>query len=235
MPVEFIETTDPLTAMVQFRTSTVYEMLVSLNTLLLGQRHLDWVDTARAALGDSFVDELREACGPFWQGCALFEFGVDYHDHHDVPGFIEYVRNMDADTFLFYLIGRIVPPKEIAETYGDVHSLVQAMSYYPHHPDEEILRPVMQDVSAFQKRITGLWERYWTQFFQNQIGPLRARWAEAIAEKERLLTGDGARLLLEMISTSSKMPDPIPADHPWTEIVCVPVYYISSRSYKFFG
>ncbi len=235
MPVEIIEMTDPLTAMVHFRTSSVYEMLVSLNTLLRAERHLDWAATARETLGDSFVEELRETCGPFWEGCALFEFGVDFHDHHDVPGFIQYVRNMDENTFLFYLTGRIIPPEQIAALRGDAHLLVEAMSYYHHHPDEETMRPVMKDVAAFQSRITGLWERYWTGFFHSQVPPLRKHWAEAIVEQGRLLARDGGRALLDMLTTSSKMPDPIPADHPWTEIVFVPTYFITSRSYKFFG
>src|SRR5258707_6851958 len=150
MPVEFIETTDPLTAIVQFRTSTVYEMLVSLNTLLLGQRHTDLAKRVRAALGPSFIKDLREECGQFWHGGALFEFAVDYGDHHDVPGFIQYVRNLNADTFLFYLIGRIIPPKGIAATRGDAHLLVEAMNYYPHHPDEWSMQPGMRDVPTFQ-------------------------------------------------------------------------------------
>jgi len=235
MPVEIIETTDSITALMQFRTSTIYEMLVSLNTILLGQHHTDLTGRMRQTLGDSFIEELSQASGRFWHGGALLEFAVDYPDHHDVPGFIEYVRQMDENTFLFYLTGRIIPAKQIAATHGDPALLVEAMSYYPHHPDEATMRPVMEDVRAFQTRITGLWERYWTGFFQYELAGLPERWADAIADKEHFLAREGGRALLELLTTSDKMPDPLPPNQPWTEIVCVPVYFISSRSYRFFG
>src|SRR5262249_7621201 len=135
MPVEVIENADPLTSLVRFRTSTVYEMLTSLSSVLVGQRHTELLSKLRGTLGDSFVEELRDLCDSFGHGIALFEFAVDYPDHHDVPGFIQYVRKMNAETFLFYLIGRVIPPKRIAATHGDAHTLVEAMDVYPHHPD----------------------------------------------------------------------------------------------------
>src|SRR5579859_329125 len=113
MPVEVIETTDVLTDMVQFRTSPVYEMIVSLHTLRAGRRHREWASKARAALGRAFIAELEATYGVFGKHIPLIELAVDYTDHQDVPGFIHYVRNMDAPTFAFYVTGRIVPITEM--------------------------------------------------------------------------------------------------------------------------
>src|SRR5690348_10294000 len=117
MPVEIIEAADPLTALIQFRTSTVYEMLVSLDTLVKDTRHQEWVQKARAALGPDFMTELIE----LQSGCFLLdaEAAVDYPDHHDVPGFIDNVRKMDAATFIFYLVGRVVPIEDIRRVNHD--------------------------------------------------------------------------------------------------------------------
>src|SRR5262249_32287576 len=119
MPVEVIESPDVITSMVRFRTSPVYEMMVSLHTLVAGRRHQELANAARTALGAEFLSELDALYRPFQEGVVLFELPVNYDNHEDVLGFIQYVRAMDPATFIFYFIGRILPLDLLKQTHTD--------------------------------------------------------------------------------------------------------------------
>ncbi len=108
MPIQIIENSDPISAMTHFRTSAVYEMLVSLHTLSLGRRHAEWIAAARATLGTDFIEAFVHDYDAVCQGTYLFEMAVDYADHDDVQGFIDYIRTMDPVSFVFYLVGRVL-------------------------------------------------------------------------------------------------------------------------------
>jgi DNA-binding transcriptional ArsR family regulator len=241
MPVEIIETTDALTHLVQFRSSPVYEMIVSLHTLVAGRRHLDWAAKARAALGADLWAELEAIYRPFQEGVVLFEFPVDYADHQDVPGFIDYVRAMDPATFVFYLIGRIIPPYELKRYKLDPEFVADRLNHWcettshPHYPYLDAIKKLLLDVPAFQTRLTDLWERYWTEFFQDEVKPLAAHWSQAIADKEHLLARQGGTALFDFITGKKRMPDNLPSDYPVKAIVCVPIYFVTAPSYLFFG
>src|SRR5258708_14569066 len=237
MPVEIIEAADPLTAMVRFRTSTVYEMLVSLHTLQAARRHHDWVNAARLTLGADFVAELKALYGPCNDGSCLFEFPVDYQNHDDVPGFIRYVRDMDAVTFIFYFIGRTLSREQIAENGIDAEAIVAAVSNDFHHAclPASYLEWALTNLPAYQKRLTDLWERYWNAFFNQQLEMLSDYWTDAIAEKERILARGGGYGLLEFVTGKTELPRKLPVDQPVSEIVFVPLYYVSAKCYMFFG
>jgi DNA-binding transcriptional ArsR family regulator len=240
MPLEIIEATDPITALVEFRTSTVYEMLVSLDTLVKARRHLDWVEKAKATLGPDFMAELRE----LHTGCFLMdvEAAVDYPDHHDVPGFIAYVRNMDPTTFIFYLIGRVVSREQIVKLNMNVDRIMHEVNDYYQGRKHSIeandygLREAIANVASFQSRLTALWEHYWNTFFHNEVPPLASRWASAIAEKERVLVRSGGLGLLELVgSKHDKLPEPLPLNRPFTEVIFIPVYFVSTPYFFFYG
>ena len=241
MPVEIIETTDALTELVHIRVSPVYEMLVSLHTLVAGRRHLAWAAKARAMLGASFMAELEAIYGPYQDGVVLFEYPVDYQDHQDVTGFIDYVRAMDPATFIFYLIGRVIPRDELKRSKLDPEFVGQSLieycesSSHPPYSYVSVMKTMLQDVPAFQRRLTDLWERYWTGFFQEQVPALEGHWAQGLADKEYLLAREGGNALYEFITGKQALPGNLPADQPITEITCVPVYFVSSACYLFFG
>ncbi len=244
MPVEIIETTDSLTGMIRFVRSPVYEMLVSLHTLLAGHRHLEWAAQARAALGRAFWAELQTAYGPFQNGVALFELPVNYAAHEDVPGFIGYVRAMDPATFVFYCIGRIIPVDELISSDLDPQFIRARLAAYGesegHHSSEsylEMLSELLSDIAGYQAHVTSLWERYWNIFFQAHIQAknLTEKWAKAIGEKQRILDKDGGRALVEFISGKYYLSSNLPPGQPIAEVVCVPIYYVTSPSYLFYG
>ncbi|MHB8625762.1 MAG: ArsR/SmtB family transcription factor [Aggregatilineales bacterium] len=241
MPVEIIETTDALTDLVQFRSSPVYEMIVSLHTLVAGRRHLEWAAKARATLGPEFWAELEAVYRPFHEGVVLFELPVDYKDHEDVIGFIDYVRAMDPATFVFYFIGRVIPRDELMRSNLDPEFVAQSLNEYcasvshPLYAYVDTMKTMLRDVSAYQRRLTDVWERYWNEFFQGQVDALPAHWSQGIADKEHLLARAGGSALYEFITGKKKLPENLPSDYPITEIVCVPVYFVTWPSYLFFG
>lgn len=241
MPVEIIETTDALTNLVQFRSSPVYEMLVSLHTLVAGRRHLDWSAKARAALGADFWTELQAIYKSFQEGVVLFEFPVDYPHHQDVLGFIEFVRGMDPATFVFYLIGRVIPRDELKRSKLDPEFVAERLNYWcemtshPHYPYLQEMKKLLRDVPGYQTRLTNIWERYWAEFFQNETGALATHWAQAIADKEHLLAREGGTALFDFITGKRKLPDNLPSDYPVKIIECIPIYFVTAPSYLFFG
>ncbi len=236
MPVHVIEATDAITSMIQFRTSAVYEMIVSLHSLSSRRRHHEWASTATAALGPAFIDELHTMYAPAHDGAFLFEFPVDYDDHADVPGFIDYVREMDSATFTFYLIGRVIPRADLAAHALDPDYIVASFKAIPFPCFPELpLREILQDIRGYQARLVRLWETYWNTFFHSQVAELPAHWSKGLADKENILAASGGRGLLEAVTGKTAVFEALPADQPTTEIVFVPVFFSSYASYVFFG
>ncbi len=241
MPVEIIETADPLTSVAQFRTSYIYEMLVSLHTLVVGQRHSDLATQAHIALDDAFWTELSDLYEPYQNGALFFELPVNYTNHNDVPGFIRYVQEMDAATFIFYFIGRVISIDDLREYQLDPDFIVSRLDDYcdgashPRYGYTAALRETLKDVRGYQTRLTRLWERYWDPFFSDQSDALPERWSSAISEKSHILARSGGRTLLEHLTHKRSLPNYVPGDLPITEVTYVPVYYATALSYMYYG
>lgn len=241
MPFEVIESTDPLTGRVQLRTSAIFEMAISLHTLLFTDRHPEWAEAARAALSSDLLAEARAVYEPYAKGQAFYELAFDYPDQDDVPGFIRHVRRMDAVTFLFYVVGRVATPEQIEAADFDAARLDPFLRagateyYYEGHlallPFDELLA----DVSAVQNRVADLWESYWDAFFNTQVEELRPYWEDALAEKQRILARDGGQALYDLLSEGKPFPPSIPEGQPYTEFVFIPIYTQPRPVYMLFG
>ena len=240
MPLQVIEETDPLTSLIQFRTSAVFETIVSLQNLLGTRRHRAWAEEARAALPAAFLDELNAIYTPFGEGTMLFEVALDYPDLDDVPGFIQHVRAMDPVTFLFYVMGRIIPREDIHRVGLDAPALRQMLKEryseeyscsYESLPVEQIV----ENPAAFQRRLANLWQQYWEAFFCAQIDKIRPYWESGIAAKEAILTRDGGRALYEHVTGKPDLPPELPPGHPITQVVFIPLYLIRNRVLMFYG
>jgi DNA-binding transcriptional ArsR family regulator len=239
MPLQLIETTDPITNLVHFRTSAVYEMMISLQALLKPGARATWASAARAALPPALLQELAEVYEPYFKGSLFMELGVDFADQNDVPGFIHYVRHLAPATFMFYLVGRILPPDEIAQTGLEsevLRAALLASPYETHCYCTEIpLDQILEDVPAFQNRLADLWQWYWDIFFRSQIDDLRPHWEKALNEKAVLLERLGGLGLFEHITGKAELLPPLPADHPVTEIVFIPLYLTPRPATVFYG
>src|SRR3954452_22234096 len=107
---------EELRALIRLVPSAAYELLLSLGTAYRAPvRYEAWAAQAQAALGPPALAEARYFYSELWHPLALMELPVDYPGPvEDAAGFIDYVAHLDADTFLFYLWGRVIPLAEIA-------------------------------------------------------------------------------------------------------------------------
>ncbi len=239
-PLHGIEVTDEITSMIRFRTSVVYEMLISLTTLLDSRRHIAWANSARETLPSDFWDDLRTVIEPFHQGRDLLELAVYYPNHDDVPGFINYVRSMDEATFIFHLVGRVIPLAVLRKIDLTVAGLTQELehsepNYYQYFCEHVPMDKVVEDIRGFQNRLADLWQDYWDSFFSSQVATIYPIWEKGLMDKEELMARSGGRALLDQLLINKKLPQPLPQDHPFTEILLVPVYLISGHMTMFFG
>jgi len=234
-----IETTDPLTDIIHFQTSVVYEMMLSLQSMIKQDRHQEWVTAARAAMRPGFWQRLNAVYKPFYDGAIFFELAVDYPNHDDVPGFIDYVRQMTPDEFVFYLAGRLVRREEVPDVGFDADLLREKAAEEAGEPCWCLKSPIediLGDVPAFQRELTAVWAMYWDDFMQFHIDELRPHWEHALEEKQNLLAQLGGEGLWEHVVGHKQMPPPLPADHPVREIAFVPVYLMVSKPvFLFYG
>lgn len=239
MPLQVIDTTDPLTDMVALKASPVFELMISLHTLLKPGRHQAWVASARAALPDAFLSELEALYEPHMKGMLFLELAVDFADHDDVPGFVEYVRHMPPAHFLFYLFGRILPPEDIAATGYDLHTVRTALDESDFDTyckcSDVPLGDILADVPAFQARLADLWQWYWDSYFAAQVPDLAPRWQYALNDKIALLQREGGQRLYEDVTGHTDLLPPLPADYPVQEIVFIPIYLLPSSRFMFYG
>ena len=204
MPLEVIETTDPIAELITFAQSPVYEMMVSLILFLEPSRHhREWVQEARRTLSPEFFQEIEEILVPFRKGLLFFELAVDYPNHEDVPGFIDFVRGMTREQFVFYVLGRVVPVKELeALDELTIQNLNEAMGRvderFSSFCDELPMELLLTHYESFQARLADLWQYYWDTWFGGQVPAFRESWENAIADRQRFLNREGGTALMEV-------------------------------------
>jgi DNA-binding transcriptional ArsR family regulator len=241
MPFEVIDTTtDAITEMLRFQASPVYEMIISPQVLLKPGRHADRVAAVRLDLPPGLMDELAEVYGPFMGGSIFFELPVDYADHEDVPGFIQYVREMDPIDFIFYLTGRVLTPEEILATGPAFKPMIAAIMATPYSvhcgcTEDAFDEMILKDVPAFQHRLADVWERYWESFLKYRIAGIRPHWEAAIEDKTDLLKRAGGQYVYEHVLGREKPLPTLPPGHPVTDVLFIPLYLLPSPVYMLYG
>lgn len=238
MPLEVIESTDSLTDLIRFQTSTVYELIISLQLLNQPGRRATWTEAACADLPPDFLGELDQVYTPYVNGHLFMELPVDFDDHHDMAGFIDYVRAMPPERFLFYLVGRILSPAEIDALSMDAGAILAALDQSQYSDScpcaQAPLADILADMPAFQNRLAHLWQWYWEDFFRDQLVSLRPHWQKGLDDKQNLLARAGGQHLYERVTGKTHLPV-LPPDHPVTEIIFIPLYLIPSPVYMFYG
>ncbi len=238
MPFEVIDSLDPITGLVQFRASPVYEMVIGIRTLLKpSRRHEAWARRARAALSPDLLDELTALYQDFNDGGLYLELPVDYPDHGDVPGFFQYVRRLSDVDFIFYAIGRTIERDELARMLQDGNAIRSALAALDEHHEwyGRDLDPILADIAAFRNRLVDAWEAYWTTLFEGEIPELEPIWAAGLQEKRNILEREGGRVLLEKVTGRSELPPELPPGVPIASVTFTPVRLLPSRVYRFYG
>src|SRR6476646_5013614 len=169
-----------LRAIIAFTASAPYELLLSLGAVYwMPGRHQAWVEKARARLGPGLLDEIRYFYDELWHRLVLMELPVDYDGPpDDTAGFIQYVADMDPDTFLFYLWGRIIPREQIAAVRADPEQVARRLrDFYEatwpgsgsSHTTGDQLPVVSADPAATQARLVRLLTAYDASVFRAEL------------------------------------------------------------------
>lgn len=235
--------TDEFRSMISFRTSTIYEMFLSLRVLQHPSRpHEVWAEQVRAALPQDVLDDLDFLYSRFDNGILLMELAIDYPDHNDVTGFLDHLEQMSIPEFLFYCLGRMAPAEEMAKLKPNMESLLSTVTH-AHPQGDAHAEPkyatqahlaLVAHPEAYRTRMLGLWRRYWDVYFQEECGVYEQAWEESIAEKSLALSRQDALEFVRKLSGKSDLPEQIPQGYPTREIILVPSYF-GPRHLMFYG
>ena len=113
MPLHTTVDIDPITHLVRFQTSSVFETLISLQSLNYQLHQKEWTEEVKRNLGDFFVERVRLLYNDFHKGSDSGELAIDFSDHNDVSGVIDYVEGMSLKKFAFYFSGRLYPQSDV--------------------------------------------------------------------------------------------------------------------------
>jgi ArsR family transcriptional regulator, arsenate/arsenite/antimonite-responsive transcriptional repressor len=238
MPFEVIDQVDPLTNLIQFKTSAVYELLISLQTLVNPPRHhAEWAERSRDSLPKAVIAEIRAMYEEFSDGNMYLELPVDYPDHDDVMGFFNYVRGLSDADFVFYLVGRILPRDEISHRLPSRDAVREALSVSTELYERygQYLEAILADICAFKMRLVALWQTYWEAYFNREVIRFAPAWMAGIQDRHAQLQREGGRLLLEKLTGRVEMPPELPPGMPVSSITVTPVYLLPSRVFRFYG
>jgi len=244
MPLEIAEDVEKWRSIISFRTSIIYEMMLSLYTLAhLRPQHEGWVESTIGRLSPQLLKEVDFFhTEQFRKGFSLMELAIDYPDHHDVEGFLAYLRKMAVEEFLFYILGRIVPRDEIKDlprTEEELEGVISA--YLPQVSGKRWVVPgqleVLNDPEAYRARIVGFWQGYWEQFFWKDWPNHREAWERSIKEeKARLSREEPLDFVRTLCGHKDLPPCEIPLGTGLKEIILVPSCFAPGvRGLMFFG
>jgi len=226
--------TDEFRSMITFRTSTMYEMLLSLGALQHpSRRHDSWAEQTNAGLPQDVLDDLDFLYSRFENGILLMELAIDYPDHHDVDGFLNWVEQLSVPQFLFYVLGRLATPEEMARLEPNEESLLslttRAFQEVSPHTKRRYRTAgyleLLAEPETFKARILRLWRRYWTVYFKEKSKAYHETWEESIAEKSMALSRQDAQEFARKLSGKSELPEQIPRGYSTREIVLVPSHF----------
>lgn len=236
MPLHVTAERDPITPMVHFRTSAVFQTLVSIQAATHPWRHKDWSRQVKEALGEDFFGRLKSLYEKFHNGCDFAEIAIDYPDD-DFSGFIDYVESLPPCTFAFYVLGRIYPLEEIPQNLAEksIFRLVEEHGNLDHFQHIGVTFEWADNVPALQKRLTEFWRTYWREFFKQRLPDYEVLWERGIQEREEILYRQGGTALLEQLTGHSELPRPIPKDQPITTVQFIPACLMPRSHQMYYG
>ncbi len=237
MPLHQTATYDPFTAMMQIAKSNVFEMILSLPGIIDSWKMQDLAEEAKAALGHDFIAETKDLYKKMFTCCVFTELAVDYPDRNDVEGFLDYIKTMPANEFIFYLLGRWFPRESIPADFSreTIQGLVDN-----HSESEEIKQTYpdlawVDDLETIRRGICRVWGVYWNGFFRDKTASIEELRIRSANEKQDILEQHGGLELYKQITGHEELPDPIPVDVPITSIELVPLCYTSRKVFIIYG
>jgi len=244
MPVEIVEDVEKWRSMMSFRTSVIYEMMLSLHAIAHPRpQHEDWAESTKGHLSPQLLKEVEFFHSErFGGGLSLGEVAIDYPDHHDAEGFLTYLRKMAVEEFLFYILGRLVPREEIKDLPWTEEELeVAILAHLPEEWEKKYVTPghleILNDPEGYRARIVGLWQGYWEQFFREDWPNYQEAWERSIGEKEARLSREEPLEFVRTLSGHKDLPPfEIPLGTSLEEIILIPSCFAPrARGLMFFG
>ncbi len=237
MPLHQTAQDDPLTRLIRFRTSALFETVGSLQAVAHPWYHREWTARTRDAMGNAFVEEVVDLYGQFHMGCDFAEMAIEYADQHDVPGFLEYVESLPLQSFAYYVLGRLYPLDEIPAVLSaaGIERMVERHGNTDHLQHSGADFAWADDADALKRRVTGLWRRYWEEFFHRELAGCEPFWEASIREKEEILYGQGGVALLDHVTGYQELPPQLPEGQPYTQVQFIPVYRTPRRHHTYYG
>jgi DNA-binding transcriptional ArsR family regulator len=237
MPLHQTAEHDPITSMIEIRTSAVFQMLVSLQGIVDSWKMQNLAADARSALGEQFMQTTSEIYRRFFACCFFTELAVDFPARDDVAGFIEYVEGLSVREFAFYVLGRWFPLEDIPEApnAASIGNLIET------HEERDTLTQLYPDltwadtIGGIQRDLCGQWRIYWNDFYADHAVASRTQWLKSMDEKQDLLERGGGAALLKQTTGHDELPPPVPPHIPITRVELIPLCDTPRRTYIFYG
>jgi DNA-binding transcriptional ArsR family regulator len=237
-PLKIPDDLPPLKERIRFRTSPIYETLISLHALHYPEEYptsIDWIRRTRPRLTPEQTAALDFFYTRFYGGMGLAEIAEGYEDHDDVEGFLRYVENLSDTAFLWYPLGRINSEEEIAAVLAGRETLSNliARNEYITADQLEEFAPLFADPAGNRERLSALWHSYWHTIFAAECENYRPDWKRGIAMCQARLVQIDAESLLEEIGVCSSSRQFL-VDNNIPEIWLIPSYFRSTNPLSFY-
>jgi DNA-binding transcriptional ArsR family regulator len=212
-------------------------MLAELQALAQHAGEYPGEESVRRTLGESFIRDLRSIYKFFHGGNDFIEFVMDQSPDIGPTELAEVVRTMSNRHFLWLILGRIYPEDELPEPESQdrIDSFIQGQS-------GRLLYQLVgsdfgwcENATEIRETLADLWLRYYEHVFAAKELALLAELENARDRKEQELFALGGRALYTRVSGCSELPEQVPADYPYQEILYIPVTYARGLSGAFFG
>ncbi|MCG8569018.1 MAG: MarR family transcriptional regulator [Spirochaetes bacterium] len=236
MPLERLNNQDRLTPLVKFKTSTLLEMLISLQTAVQQWLHQEWTEKIKEHLGEKFLENLRQFYHSLDYGCEFIEMALEYPDQQDVEGFLQHAINLNDRDFIFYMLGRIYKKEELPEKISQ-KSMEAFIKNHPNEYSDCIQHNFYwaDDLPAVKNKMKDIFLHFWRNFFKDIVPSYEKTWISSIQEKQHFLLNYGGPALLESTSGKTELPNPLPIDQPYKQIDFIPIFNAVKKSRMYYG
>ncbi|MBU0492615.1 MAG: metalloregulator ArsR/SmtB family transcription factor [Chloroflexi bacterium] len=238
-PLQIMEALPPPQERIRFRTSPVYEMMISLHVLRYPDEYpasADWVQRVRQGLTPDQTDALEFFYTRFYGGMGLAEIAEGYADHDDVDGFLRYVEALGDAEFLWYPLGRVNPLAEVAAVLAGQDTLANLIARNDYITAEQMpeFEPLFADPAGSRERLLALWRSYWQAIFAAECARYRAGWEQSITAAQARLSQTDVEVFLEDLGVCSSSRQFL-VDNDMPEIWLVPSYFRDTRPLSFYS
>jgi DNA-binding transcriptional ArsR family regulator len=237
---------DSLRNVIHLTESAACELLLALGAVHWAPARLAaWVEGARAALGADLVADIAYFYGQLWHPLLLMELPVDYTGPaDDVQGFIQYVADLDPDSFLFYLWNRIIPREEVPALRADPERVKDRIEAFyeaespgsgAHKTRGDQLVTVARAPEATQQRLVALLQEFHARVFAAELPQLRPVWAASVREQRDALERLAPEEFVARLLGGRHLPEMYPPSTPLRAVRVVPSYFIWRSNFEVWG